>query len=440
MIEKGNRQHKALLLDVNRSERILRQFCRALPASRMLTGNDVDMDYFLAKERLHRVYIEPATGAKLTYKMSLTVLANFVSTLPKSSETSLAPEYFVTGQNGQFICEVILPDTSPVPGAIGRPASTKQVAKCSAAFEACLLLKKKKVLDAHLLSTYQKQAPVMRNAHLAVSSKAQDSYEMRTKPELWSVNSIPTRLCLTVFILTNPDCLLRPSQPLGLLTRSTLPQFPDIPLFFGRGNKTRLLSIPLLKGLEVDNSTLEVINEFTLRIFNDVFSKEYDTDLARMPYFLVPIKPMTLVNKNGVASDWIDWDVLKDVQLNTKLLWDDHVDEKFFENRYIVDPFDGSRKLWTHKVAPQYRPMDPVPPNTAPRKGARKNNATIMEYSCSLWANSRARRNFRENQPVIEAEYIPLRRNLLDDGDLVESEGPKQCFIILEPLRISAVC
>jgi endoribonuclease Dicer len=437
MMEKGNREHKALLKEVRKNEGILRQFCQALPADRLLTGNDFDMDYFLGKERQHRVYTEPSTGAKLTYKKSLTILASFVSSLPQSSETSLTPEYFMTSQNKQFICEVILPDTSPIRGAVGRPASTKQVAKCSAAFEACLHLRKGKYLDANLLSTYFKQLPVMRNAHLAINSKKQEAYDMRTKPELWSVHSVPDELYLTVFTLANPSCLLRPSQPLGLLTRSALPQFPEIPLFFGQGRQSHVISRPLSRAIQLEKSMLDMINGFTLRIFDDVFSKEYITDLAKTPYFLVPIKTSTLATDS--PSNLVAWDILIHVQANVELHWDDSTPDIFFEDRYIVDLYDGSRKLWSKKVTYDYKPLDPVPPNTAPRTGTRKNNDNIMEYSCSLWSKARSYRTFREDQPVIEAEYIPLRRNLLDDGDFVESEAPRKCYIILEPLKISAV-
>lgn len=437
MIEKGNRYHIALVREVRKNEGLLRHFCQALPADRLLTGNDFDIDYFLAKERQHRVYTEPSTGAKLTYKKSLTILANFVSSLPHSSETSLTPEYVMISQNKQFVCEVILPDTSPIRGAIGQPASTKQVAKCSSAFEACLLLRKGKYLDASLLSTYVKQLPAMRNAHLAINSKKQESYDMRTKPELWSVGNIPDELYLTVFTLADPSCLLRPSRPLGLLTKSALPQLPEIPLFFGQERQSHVISRPLSKAIKMETSMLDMINKFTLRIFDDVFSKEYKTDLARMPYFLVPIKISTLVTDS--PSNLIAWDILIQVQANEELRWDDNTPEIFFEDRYIVDLYDGSRKLWAKKVTHDYKPLDPVPPNTAPRTGTRKNNDNIMEYSCSLWSKARSFRTFREDQPVIEAEYIPLRRNLLDDGDFIESEAPRKCFIILEPLRISAV-
>jgi len=60
---------------------ILRNFCEALPADRLLLGNTYDLDEALAKERAQRTYTEPSTKAKLTYRSSLSILAHFVGSL-----------------------------------------------------------------------------------------------------------------------------------------------------------------------------------------------------------------------------------------------------------------------------------------------------------------------------------------------------------------------
>lgn len=59
----------------------MRQFCEALPADRLLQGNDCNLEGALAEERLLRTFTEPLTGAKLTYSSSLPVLAHFVGCL-----------------------------------------------------------------------------------------------------------------------------------------------------------------------------------------------------------------------------------------------------------------------------------------------------------------------------------------------------------------------
>jgi endoribonuclease Dicer len=202
--------------------------------------------------------------------------------------------------------------------------------------------------------------------------------------------------------------------------------------------------------MKVNPSVIRQFNTFTLLIFDDIFSKEYESDEAKMPYFVAPVdlNPQTRLNPDADPRDLIAWNTLKTIEdYQTEWhhepweikSWQKEPD-KFFPNRYVVDPWDGSRKFWLVGLAPQYKPLDPVPERTAPRKGARKNNTNIMEYSCSLWAKARERRTFDENQRVFEARYISLRRNLLDEFDgPEEEETPKKCFIILEPLKISPV-
>jgi endoribonuclease Dicer len=451
MYEDRNQEHLQMIKEVRRNEAILRTFCEALPADRKLGGKSVDLEKLLAKENKLPVYKVPETGAKLTYKISLLYLANFVSSLPHGSDTMLNPEYVITVKNKQFICEVILPEESPIRGAVGRPCSTKQVAKCSAAFETCLLLRKGKYLDEYLSPIFTKQLPAMRNALLAVDSKKSQAYDMRAKPECWVAGSIPEELFVTLLNLDSPQSLDRASQPLALLTRSALPQLPSFALHFGAGKNSPVQCTSISRSIKVEESVVQQLNSFTLCIFEDVFSKKYEPDATKMPYFLAPIQPQAVFYANVDPRTIIAWDILKSIgDYQTKwenqpweattdaMNWKTQPDE-FFEDKYVVDPFDGSRKFWTVGLAPQYKPLDPVPENTAPRTGARKDNSNIMEYSSSLWTKARERRTFDENQRVFEAKYISLRRNLLDNFDEPEEETPKKCFIIMEPLKISPV-
>lgn len=59
----------------------MRNFCEALPADRLLQGNDYKLETELVKEKSHRKYVDRETGATLTYASSLVVLAHFVGCL-----------------------------------------------------------------------------------------------------------------------------------------------------------------------------------------------------------------------------------------------------------------------------------------------------------------------------------------------------------------------
>ena len=95
MIEANNMLHVQALRDVRSGEvcthtshaptvtdkhqDVMRRFCEALPADRLLQGNDCNLESVLAKEKSMRRYTEPETGATLTYTSSLVVLAHYVS-------------------------------------------------------------------------------------------------------------------------------------------------------------------------------------------------------------------------------------------------------------------------------------------------------------------------------------------------------------------------
>jgi endoribonuclease Dicer len=449
MMEAGNLDHRKTVKEVRSNEHALKTFCKQLPEDRKLTGNDFNMDYFLAKERTHRNYVVPTTGAKLTYKSSLGVLANFVDSLPRGADINLHTEYVVTVQSKQFIGEVILPEESPIRGTIGRTASTKQVAKCSAAFETCLLLIKGKYLDERLRPIYAKQLPVMRNALLAVDSKKREAYDMRTKPKLWAAGEVSDELFMSILKLDTPQSLDRPTQPLALLTRSPMPDLPSFPLHFGEGRRSLVQCIALSNPLKVSSSILTQINAFTLCIFDDVFSKLYESDSSKMPYFLAPLKDTTDLDLQGNPLDVLALETLEEVyqyqfecqtkKMNESETWQQAPDD-FFKDKYIVDYYDGSRKFWCKGVAPQYKPLDPVPADCAPRKPIQqKKTHNIMDYSNSMWGPNRAKLSLDVNQRVFEAVLIPLRRNLLDEVETQADETPKRCFLILELLKISAV-
>ena len=81
LAESGNRMDIQAIEEVRRGEQIMRRFCEALPADRLLQGDESSLGTALVKERHQRKYVVPETGAKLTYASSLVVLAHFAACL-----------------------------------------------------------------------------------------------------------------------------------------------------------------------------------------------------------------------------------------------------------------------------------------------------------------------------------------------------------------------
>ncbi|TGJ79492.1 hypothetical protein E0Z10_g9276 [Xylaria hypoxylon] len=405
MIETGNLAHRQLVAEIQDHENKLRDFYSMLPENRLITGCDYDIEYHLSKEKTHRVYKVPSTGAMLTYKGSISVLASFVSSLPHPADVLCdTADYIVHNVGGEFECEVLLPDSSPIRSAIGRRASSKQVAKCSAAFEMCLKLKKQKHLDDNLRSTFSKRLPAMRNARLAISSKKRSEYPMRRKPDMWFVLGFPDRLFVTVLKLSNPQALGRPSRPLALLTREQLPRVATFPLYFGNQQASGVECFPLPAAMDCHPGDINGLNQFTLRIFKDVFSKEYASEAEKMPYLFAPLvhsHDSGRIVSCGDPRAIIDWDcVLKIQNTSDDPEWEKQP-ETIFDDKFVTDPFDGSRKFYTICRRPDLSPTDP-------------------------------------QLPGLPREYIPLRRNLLDKLDIT-GEAQRRCFLVFQTLKISVL-
>ncbi|KAK6853137.1 hypothetical protein PG995_009949 [Apiospora arundinis] len=441
MLERDNEDHAQRYVNIKANEKALGELSAVLPDCRRLAGNDFNMDYYLRKE-VKKSYTDKETGAKLTYKSSLGVLADFVSSLENASESSLHADYVVKSVGKEFQCEVILPDHAPIKTAMGDRAASKQVAKCSAAFNACVRLKKDGFLDKWLQSTFKKHLPKMRNARLALSSKKRHEYPMKMKPDIWSQRGIPTGLYATVLRLTDPQAMGRSSRPLAILTRAPLPLVAGFQIFFGDSKSSGVQCVPLDRSMMVSLDETNALTTFTLRVFEDVFSKQYKHEPEKLPFYLAPL---THSHDTNVEQDFehvrtlIDWDSLTALQ-GFQAEENGISATNNYKDCFVTDPHDGSRKFYTIGRVEDMKPSDPQLPS-APKganrsKGRRQAPNDIWNYSISLWSRSRANFERRDDLAVVEAEYIPLRRNLLDEFEK-PSDTENRCYICFQTLQIS---
>lgn len=346
--------------------------------------------------------------------------------------------FVMTVEHKQFVCEVILPENSPVISAIGRPAARKSIAKRSAAFEACLLLRKGGHLDNHLIPTYHKQLPAMRNAHLALNMKQTNCYDMKIKPSLWenSRGSQAEVLFMTVLEVETPESLGRSYQPLALLTRTQLPDIPPFLLYLQVGKTTQLLSTSILRSVKLVGSSLAELNCFTLRIYKDVFNKEFEDNVPNMSYWLAPVVAHREIRQEEPCPEsLIDWKILEDVSKQDELGWDQNKPNSYLEDRYIVDKWSGGRRFFSVGVVPGLGPDDLVPEDAV----VSKERKTILDFTVTLFKKSRERARWSPNQPVMLAHCVPYRLNWLDDFSEKEIGHRSKSYICPEPLLISAV-
>lgn len=79
MLEAGNTNHRKILSDVRSAEGIMRKFCQSLPADRLL--NSCEPENLTFEEGSDRVYIEPESGAKLTFTSAMQIVGHYVGSL-----------------------------------------------------------------------------------------------------------------------------------------------------------------------------------------------------------------------------------------------------------------------------------------------------------------------------------------------------------------------
>ncbi|PGH26986.1 hypothetical protein AJ80_01370 [Polytolypa hystricis UAMH7299] len=439
MVERDNLIHESCLEEVQRSEDIMRRFCQSLPEDRLLQGND-GLEALLEGELYRKTYRIESTGAKLTYGSALAVLAHYASSLQYEKEVSTQVTYIVSRAHEAFVCEVILPEKSPVRGLIGKPASQKSLAKKSAAFETCLLLRKNGLLDDHFVSKYHRRLPAMRNARLAITSKKTNQYDMLVKPKLWAAGrgTIPESLHAVVLMIHPSATLRRQYQPLVLLTREALPEIPIFPIYLEDGIECEVRCIPVKQPLQTNSDEVELLSTFTLRIFHDLFHKVYQPDSAMMSYWLAPLKPQTYEGASYAnLREAVDWEILRFVAQNEELCWSKDKPANFLADRFLYDKWSGKYRYFTSDALPDVRASDPPPSGV----GRRRHMDSIMSYCLSLF--KKGREKFLDtcdwDQPVVRAELVGLRRNLLDRMAEQDKVDDATYYICPEPLRISAI-
>ena len=438
MVEKGNEAHLQLVNEMQRAEDKMRHFCEALPADRLLqgSGSEHDFETITIKERGQRRYTDLKSGAILTYATSMVVLAHFVASLPNASHgESLHPIYHLHAENHKFVCEVILPSSSPLHSATGRPQSRKMTARRSAAFEACMMLRKKDLINEYLLSTYRRLLPRLRNAHLAISTKKTTAYDMKPKPEAWSIGRgyVPTSLFITVMELGSPENLGLPCQPLALLTRNPLPDLPQFPLHLQIDKSSNLLSVSSDHAINLEGHELDLLDSFTLQIFLDVFHKQFESNKEEMSYWLAPVVLNWKARKDG---DIIDWPTMKTVVDNPEgINWSIDAPVENYLNRYLIDRWNAGRRFFSLESEQNLRALDPVPIDAVEHK--HMNN--ILDYSISLFKKSRERAKWVENQPVVKAHQLLQRIDWLDDFTDEQNQVNTKAWLCLQPLLVSAV-
>jgi endoribonuclease Dicer len=450
MIEQYNNDHSERVMDVKSDEKTMRDFCKNLSHDRLLDDSDMHSAELLALEdKLFPSYTDEDSGAKLTYRSSMSVLNHFVATWPSPDHNTMAqPTYVVNPEinsnpcesaRSGFVCEVILPEHCPIVSMTGQVETRKAIARCSAAFKMCVELRRKGNLNEYLLPTNAKLLPAMRNALLAVSEKKKGNYPMLIKPSFWKQGRDTVSRVLYLTAIDMECGLDRPHQPLALLTREPFPQLPPFPIYLTDGRPSNIVSQSIHVPILLTEELLEMVTKFTLRIYEDIYNKVYEYDVSKMSYWVVPIIAEQLAALSPTSSPECVLDVAQIHKVHTQPFWKWTAETRSEDliNKYFVDPMNGGRRYYSDCLASHLQPQDPVPSHI-PRQN-HKFMSSILDYTDSKWLKSRDITRWNQNQPVLQVEKIPFRRNHLanvEDKEKKELDELKT-YICPEPLHIS---
>ncbi|KAJ5279403.1 hypothetical protein N7478_004775 [Penicillium angulare] len=440
MVEMDNDEHHKRIQEGQQAENAMNSFCRALPQDRLLYGDEINVDKLFENKGEKRTYTIQSTGARLTYRHAMYVLSRYAESLQYEKDISTQVTYFVTSAGSSFFCEVILPEKSPIRGLTGGTVSTKVLAKQSAAFDMCLLLRKKHLLDDNFRSIYHKRLPAMRNAKLAIVSKKTNKYDMLWKPSIWRENQgyTPDKLYIMVFSFLPLQPLSREHRNIALLTRVRLPVIPNFPIFLEYDKETTIQTTVVNSTISVLDHDLTCLSQFTLAVFRDAFHKTFEPITETFPYWLAPVNTeISIDSPNILPKDVIDWKLLNFVNERPEIKWSKEMDPAALLSCFIYDCWDGRRRFFPLSIDPSLRASDTPPSYVPPRKWM----TDIFNYSLSLSKNSRQKVVDKADweQPVLIAECVCLRRNFLDKATDAERGEPTRSVLCPQPLMISAI-
>jgi endoribonuclease Dicer len=436
MIEKGNRAQEQTVIVARRDAAMMSNWCSSLPPDRVLKGIDEDLPADWTD-----THIDTETGAKLTSHMALSVLANYVATIQVPAHvdnlTAFKPLYIPTGMPNAWQCEVVLPPHCLLERAVGEVKSRRALAKRSAAFVMCKELHKKGYLNPRFLLKDQMRrlGPIMRNARIGIRTKSLTAYDCRLKPTIWikGSGSIPSENGVYLTVIDIGGSLEPPHQPLGIISRQPLPQFPQFPIFLMNGDMSTVNVLSCQIPFPWSNSLLQKATKFTITLLLDVYKKEYEDDVFAMPYWLVPVLPSMALDS---VHYQINFSCLDHVSSNVGEKWTPDMPSENLTDRFLVDTL-SARRLFSMRVDPNKTPLDPVP-SDVPKFRFAKN---ILDYSNSLWKKSRVETAHTRHteQPVIEGVQISFWQDMLARPQEKVIEEKRRVWVCPELFKISAI-
>lgn len=397
MFERGNSTHRRSLIQISNMASDLRQWINRLtevpgtmrpPVELKENTDPCYMDVNV--EGLAEFLLDPTTGRRIYEEDSIPVIYRYASRFPFSTrEVHEDPLFEFQEHPGGPInstfhsCTVCLPPGSPVSKVLGPPCASILEAKRTACYRACQELMRKGSLDSTLFPRLlvkqdaQKTRLPPEGEDVGPSSKRSGSkahgvskYNCKT-PDFWdrilSTSDIPGNLFPVIITTSSVSGSGQDPEyaPLALLTRAPLPEIAGMNLFIS-GSPSK---VNILRGapIAVDNSRLQMLHKYTIRLFRYVFNKALECPLQNTAYFLAPLKNCWTLSETLSCSalplieEHISWDAICSAIENITMPLNDLSLEslKFTTRDAIIQDrkVEFTRRFYAVQVRPDLTPL-----------------------------------------------------------------------------------
>jgi endoribonuclease Dicer len=444
MIEEGSIHHTKCYNHITLAKRVMEDYAKSLYEvnqfrDRVVTIEDDERyeDYDPEEDLLQAdkdFFIEPSTGAQLSRTGAIGILYQYCSTLPCDAYSSHIPEFRLDHSGIGYMCTVTLPINAPIHTIRGDIQLSKKKAKQDAAFRACIDLRRKEALTDRFFPykvkmTHDERDPEVEGL-MENNKKFSREYPFKT-PSFWNLEiEVPTEVYATIFWLDAPDLKFhgRRHRPLCLLTRKILPQIT--PLYIhGRGESANAISKPVAKPLHVNESRIQLLSMFTIRLLSIAANKQFACEPASFPYWIAPIKHelMEVISTNsdlfqGAPEKLVNWD---EVSLAAKERWQvpkisDLATSHAREECLIYTKGEEGRRYFLREVRKDLSPLSPPP------LGSRESEDGKFSRIVDWYLAYRPKLNVNIDQPIWEVSLITrlfnyVRKESIEEPIQIES-------------------
>lgn len=438
MRDKYSQNQLDTLEKIHAAEQKMREWCQISDSARHRTDLADAKDLSIQAQE----YLVPATEALLTPSSAIPLLYRYCASLAMDEYCESKPVFHVA-QDGAayYVCNLTLPPLAPIQEVLSDGATSKDMARRSAAFKACKQLHELGALDDHFEPFVEKADIEEQVEELEIPKADQNNLYPRNTPQLWgkicTEQTFPATFFLCTVTFVNDGHLRR--HQYGAISIATKEPLPFANHTFnvyinGEIRKLSMSASPAPFRLHADQ--VSRLQQFTLVLFTQIARKKFECP-EDMPFFVAPM------------TDWspleptISWD---EVELGQSLellpISRESLSDRSIKELVVTLIEDHTLSFFVQEVIQGCRMDDPMPESLCSAEIAAWRAAHGHEEEAS---NPAFKQYFRwkyevdcpDNETMLLARRVKRIRNHLQPAVLDESEQDSALLTLL-PLSACA--